>query len=319
MAEAAARGVPAKGTARKAAGLILGTAQLGAPYGSVVQTVAPSEREAIALVCTALNEGCGIDTARIYPDSERRVGLALATLRSDVRNSLAIVTKLDPLNEIADARTARVATRQSICASRRALGLERLPVLLLHRAEHRTAWGGAAWDELRILAERGAIGCLGASVQTVGELVDVLSDPDIRHIQLPLNPLDGRWAAAAVQSALAGRRDVVVHVRSVYLQGTLLRDAAAWPRVVDPGPYMSWLDTWSARLGRTRADLCLAYVRAQAWVDGTVIGAESMQQIDENIGLFARPPLTDAERAAMEGDRPAVPDTLVNPALWPRP
>ena len=38
---------------------------------------------------------------------------------------------------------------EDIEASRRALDRDQLPVLLLHRATHRTAWDGAVWDLLR--------------------------------------------------------------------------------------------------------------------------------------------------------------------------
>lgn len=282
------------------------------------RTVPPTEAEAIALVRHALEAGCGIDTARVYVNAERRVGLAITGLPTG--DDLPLVTKLSPLPGIApdDRAAARAAARASIQESRAALGLDRLPTVLLHRAEQRTAWDGAVWRELLELVRHRTIGILGASVQTVEELTAALADPDIRHVQLPLNPLDARWFTPPAAAAIAARPDVTIHVRSIYLQGILLRDAAAWPKVVSPTPLLAWLDGWAKRLGRSRAGLCLAYVRATDWVHGVVVGAENRGQLDDNLHLFAEAPLTRPERAAMDADRPTVPDTLVNPALWPR-
>ena len=66
------------------------------------------------------------------------------------------------------------------------------------------------------------------------------------------------------------------------------------------------------------ADLCLAYARGQDWIDGVVVGMETEAQLDANLRLFVRPPLTAQECEAMAQRLPRVPEQLLNPALWPR-
>src|SRR3546814_10145931 len=56
-----------------------------------------------------------------------------------------------------------------------------------------------------------------------------MDDPDIEHIQLPFNLLDGRWQRDGVPERLAGRPEITVHARSAFLQGVLLRAPAEWP------------------------------------------------------------------------------------------
>jgi aryl-alcohol dehydrogenase-like predicted oxidoreductase len=65
------------------------------------------------------------------------------------------------------------------------------------------------------------------------------------------------------------------------------------------------------------ADLCLAYVRGQDWIDGVVVGMETDDQLDSNLRLFTKSPLNAAECEAVARRIPHMPEQLLNPALWP--
>ena len=304
----------------KTASLALGTVQLGLPYGAANSTGLPSEAEAVAILRLAIEAGVTtIDTARAYGDAERRVGLACPAGASDVE----IVTKLDPLAHVppdAAAEIALAAARASLAASRQALRRHRLDALLLHRAQHRTAWGGAVWDLLRAERDSGAIGRIGVSVQTPAEALAALDDVDVGQLQLPFNLLDRRWHAEGVIDRLGARPDVVVHVRSVFLQGLLAGNAGRWPAMpgVDPSAILQSLAALTASLQRDGlADLCLAYVRGHGWIDGIVIGMETASQLEANLALFERAPLLCADIAATSAALQAVPEEFLDPARWP--
>jgi spore coat polysaccharide biosynthesis protein SpsF len=64
------------------------------------------------------------------------------------------------------------------------------------------------------------------------------------------------------------------------------------------------------------ADLCLAYARGQDWIDGVVVGMETEDQLDENLRLFVRAPLSAQDCAAIRRRIPRLPERLLNPALW---
>src|SRR5690348_3290015 len=126
------------------AGLVLGSVQLGLPYGIANRTGQPSRAAALRLVQKAAN--CGIaefDTARAYGESESRLGEALHG-----RKAVRTITKLSPLAELAPNASradVRAAVDRSIAESLAALKHGRLDCLLLHRAGHMTAFGGAVW------------------------------------------------------------------------------------------------------------------------------------------------------------------------------
>lgn len=301
--------------------LVLGTAQIGMDYGTVKLRVPPSEEEAIKIIHRAITAGVThLDTARVYGDSERRIGLAL---QGEWSARAKVITKLDPLREIPDG-AARSDVESAVCASIqrscRELGVKSLHAVLLHRARHRHAWGGAAWGALRALRADGVIAHLGVSVADPTEALDAATNRDVLFIQLPFNLLDFRWEQAGVPAALAKRPDIIVHARSVLLQGVLAEPKAeAWPKLpnLDVEEVIGWLQQQPARFGRVSAiDLCLAYVRAKDWIHGLVVGVESLAQIDGLLALFSHPELTAEAVSEIEQTRPQVPVALLNPALW---
>jgi spore coat polysaccharide biosynthesis protein SpsF len=301
--------------------LVVGSVQLGLAYGAANRTGKPSHGAALRLVHRAAEAGVTkFDTARAYGDSEDRLGEALVQ-RSNVR----ALTKLSPLNDLkqdASREDIRAAVDASIFASLEALRRDRLDCLLLHRASHMTDFGGAVWNRLIELLEEGTILSLGVSVQSPKEALNALACCDVQHIQLPFNILDWRWCQAGVIDRIRERAHLTVHARSVFLQGLLAsNDARVWPNIhgVDAPAILETIAVLTEEMGReSTADLCLAYARGQDWIDGVVVGMETEEQLDANLHLAARPPLTAGQCAVVEARVPHLPPQLLDPARWPR-
>jgi aryl-alcohol dehydrogenase-like predicted oxidoreductase len=301
--------------------LVVGSVQLGCAYGAANRTGKPSRALARRIVSRAVDAGVTqFDTARAYGDAEERLGEAL-----EGRKPVHIVTKLSPLTDLApnaSREAVREAVDRSIRESLDALRARRLDCLLLHRAGHMTAFNGAVWERLIEHLEEGTLLALGVSVQSPEEAHAVLERRDVRHIQLPFNLLDWRWRDAGVIDALAQKTRVTVHARSIYLQGLLAAgDASVWPRIdgVDAPRLVRWLQDCATAFGRRNAaDLALAYMRAQRWIDGVVIGMETLEQLDANLEHMAQPPLSGPDCARIEAERPRLPVTLLDPAQWPK-
>lgn len=301
--------------------LVAGTVQLGLAYGAANRTGKPTRETALKLVRRAVDAGIDkFDTARAYGDSEERIGEALSG-----KKSVRTITKLSPLDDVpphAIESVVRGRVERSIEESLVALRREKLDCVLLHRAQHRTAWNGAAWERLIEYLEEGTIVSLGVSVQSPSEALAALACADIQHIQLPFNILDWRWRAAGVVERLQERQGVTVHARSVFLQGLLAaRDPSIWPRL--PGfsaaSVVDWLDETTRAYERDSvADLCLAFVRGQEWIDGVVVGMETEDQLEANLKLSVLRPLGAEECAAIEASRPRVAAALLDPAQWPK-
>jgi aryl-alcohol dehydrogenase-like predicted oxidoreductase len=298
--------------------LTLGTAQLGMKYGIGNRTTQPRRGDAVYLVRLAISIGVKqLDTARAYGASESIVKEAFHGELTDAE----IITKLDPLADIPSdmaASAVRAAVDRSVEASCRELGLASLPVLLLHRWQHRRLWNQAVWYRLLELHAQGRIGILGASVYEPREAMEALQDREIRHLQLPMNLLDWRWRAADVPAALRSRPDVVVHARSAYLQGVLLLPHEVWPAMgYDAKVCVQRLKELAARFGREGiSDLCMAYLRAQPWITSVLTGCETVAQFEHTVGLFARPCLSKEQCEELETSLPRAPAELLNPSQW---
>ena len=306
---------------QQTAELVLGTAQLGLTYGAANRHGQPDENQARLILRAAANAGVRwIDTAAAYGCSEARIGAHLAD-----GSQCRVVTKLAPLDDLSDETAIAAVMRavdESVRRSCHRLRTDRLDALLLHRAHHLTWRDGAIWRRLKMLRDAGEIFDLGVSVYTPNEALAALAVPCVRHLQLPFNLLDWRWRQSGVIEAIAARSDITVHARSVYLQGLLAAGAhARWPTItgVDAAALTFTLLQLARELKRDSvADLCLAYARAQGWIDGVVVGMEHVSQLALNLALFKRPALTSDEVAFVEMALPRAPEQLLNPAQWPK-
>jgi aryl-alcohol dehydrogenase-like predicted oxidoreductase len=294
---------------RSPAELIVGSVQLGLAYGAANRTEKPSRETALRLIKRAADAGItAFDTARAYGDSEERLGEALNGRR------VRTITKLSPLAELkpdAPRAAVRAAVEASVGKPLSALKRQNLDCLLLHCAAHLTALDGATWHVLQTYLAAETIGSLGVSVQSPAE-ARALAAPQAQHLQLAFNLLDWRWHEAGVVDAIRDRTSLSVHARSVFLQGILAAgDAGVWHCLpqVDAPALLAWTDRSARAFGRANAaDLCLAYVRGQDWIDGVVVGMETVRR---------RPSLAPQDCAALEASRPRVPEPLLDPAPWP--
>lgn len=300
---------------------VLGTAQLGLPaYGRTNTVGRPEPSAAVQLIRTAITHGVDcLDTARAYEQAEKVVGEAIKPFGDRIE----IVTKLPALSDLPEEATSgqvRAAVDANVFRSCRELGRASLPVLLLHRWALRTSHRGLVWQRLRELKDEGVIGRLGVSVYSPEEAKAALNDEFIQHLQIPFNLLDHRWEAAGIDRLGVQRTDVVIHARSVLLQGILAAQPEFWPQIagVDASDFVERLEALARKLGRaTRADLCLAYARAKSWIHGLVVGVESAVQLADLLRLFQGQPLSAGEQEMVKRAFPSAPETLLNPSLWP--
>jgi aryl-alcohol dehydrogenase-like predicted oxidoreductase len=302
--------------------LVFGTAQLGGNYGIANTTGQPTPKECREMIETAIANGVVyLDTARVYGNSEEMIGQAL---KNGWKDRVKVITKLSPLDDVPrDATNSTLRTRvdASVFQSRTLLGVQKIDVLMLHRASHLFLCDGGVWQRLLELQASGVIGALGTSVQTPEELLQTLAIPEISFVQLPANILDWRWDAV-VPNILATKasRNLTVHVRSALLQGLLPSvNEEHWRRanVENAASVRDWLLNRAAACQRANvADICLSYVNALAWADGITTGMENMGQLIENIEYLNHPPLRADQVTAIRNTRPKLSEATLNPALW---
>lgn len=306
---------------RIASRLTLGGVQFGVAYGVANTHGCPDDDELNQMLELAVDAGVTtIDTARAYGQSESRIG---HWLQSRQESRLRVITKLDVLNTLPpDAPQAwvRAAVEASVFQSLAALRTTRIDTLLLHRWSHHADWSGEAWKCLLGLRDAGVISALGCSVNSPEQAIEALSDPDIVHVQCPVNLLDQRWRAPAWTAAIQARPDVTIHARSVLLQGLVTLPVERWPVFggsCNAAELLARLDDLAQRCEReSRIDLCMAYVASLPWVRSLVMGVETGAQLRENLRLIARPALTATQRDLVHETLPALPLKLLDPSQW---
>ena len=161
----------------------------------------------------------------------------------------------------------------------------------------------------------------GVSIQTPDELVQALKLDDLTFIQMPFNLLDYRWDELTDLIQVAKKhKKITVHVRSTLLQGLLINhNAEIWKQahLNNTEDIFSWLEKYRKAFScEDITDLCLRYVRGIPWIDGIVVGMESLEQLQANIHYFSTPALTTKQRQIMISSRPFICDKALNPSQW---
>ncbi len=290
--------------------LALGTVQWGLPYGIANRTGQPDEAEVARILARARGAGVRVlDTARAYGESEAVIGRLVGA-----DPWWTVVTKLPPLAAQKDDDLVSEASRH-LDASHAALRRGRLDVVLLHEASDRHRGHGAPWRELCRRRSAGQIGGLGVSACSAEQALDALDDPEVTSMQVAFNVLDSRLVRRGV-FAKAERRGVQLFLRSVYLQGVAHMDRAALPAHLQGlAPTLAAIESWASARRLTRAEAFLLFAR-EARPDTVVLGCETLAQLEDNLRVWSlpSPPALRDELSALV---PELPESLLNPAMWP--
>jgi aryl-alcohol dehydrogenase-like predicted oxidoreductase len=279
--------------------VVLGTVQLGLPYGRQLGTALMPMEQAWAILDTAWSLGIrAFDTAEVYGDAVMRLGYWLDARR--YRPEAEIITKIAPSPE-------RDFGARSLAAVRPFAGVRRLTVLS-HGVVHgeQLAQARAAIPDPRVV--------LGQSVYTAEEVTAAVSDARVTRIQAPGNVFDQRALVAR------GASRCPLDLRSVFLQGLLL-DAPelAEARVAGAGALASAVIRAAKHAGAAREALLIAALLRKARpADRVVIGVDDPVQL-ESLGGLARLEVAQVSafvRRVCEEVPGPLDESLLDPRQW---
>lgn len=260
--------------------LALGTVQFGLDYGiSNPDGKVPTDGVA-QILHRALDHGVAVlDTAYAYGDSENVLGQCLSSFSKMDSDRFRVVSKYPPGDRPAVAEILRESLDQ--------LGLDHLYGYLFHSLDtYREK--PERWAEMCVLREQGLVKKVGFSLYQPQDALALLAElsgnnQQIDLVQVPFSVLDQRWSEA--WSALKGA-GVEVHVRSVFLQGLVFREAAGLdPHFSGAFPSLNKLRELAAESGLSVAALCLGFALAQPEIDQVVMGVANLNQFEENVRL----------------------------------
>jgi aryl-alcohol dehydrogenase-like predicted oxidoreductase len=293
--------------------MMLGTVQFGLPYGIANRTGQPQPAEVVRIVGAAVEGGVTcFDTAAAYGTSEEVLGRALQELK--LSSSVTVVTKVRPISDEAfgDPAAARREIAKSIEQSRKKLQLDCLPVVLFHREQD------AAYLEMLFeLRDRGWLAQVGVSCDNQpGRAVQFSQSQQVDALQIPASLVDRRHALAGSFDS-ADCHGVAVFVRSVFLQGLLLLPDANIAESLRPViPVRAALTSLAFDSGMSLRELAVRFVLTLPGVTSVITGVETVDQVRDNLHLFAAGPLSpELWQAVMHLDV-LLPEKIITPSRW---
>lgn len=288
--------------------LVLGTVQLGLPYGIANRTGQPSSESARAILDTAY--ACSIrvlDTAQAYGNSEAIIG---QYRRAHPEQHFHVVSKLDPALDHLDSAVVTDAVRHSVSRTGGPLA-----GIMLHDPSKLAYWKSGVGRNLLKCQECGLVEALGVSVYTPQEFERAVEIAEIRMIQAPFSALDQRLRRSGLLDRAIHERKLVF-LRSIFLQGLLLMD----PEHLSEHLQFARKDLaeWHELCRAHRVSPAIAalkYVHAVAPACGLVVGCERPEQVQANVDMLRTAPLTDACVRDIDTLRTSE-QRMLNPSLW---
>ncbi len=258
--------------------LIIGTANFGLRYG-IANDKKLGREEIFSILDCACSLGIqGIDTARAYGDAENIIGEFFAK-RGKV---FKVINKLAG-REYASAKEVE----DEVYGSMKALQVPFIDVFLLHSFDSYKNYGHIILPVLRSLVRDNIIGSFGVSVYHPAEVAEISrADTDSPAIEFPLNLFDQRFSGDPVMQKLRNRGSLLF-ARSVFLQGLFfLSEAALCGKFEQVRGKVREIGELSSANGIRPECLALLFAASKPWVDGVVVGIDSVKQLISNHECF---------------------------------
>jgi len=276
--------------------LALGTVQFGLDYGVANHTGQVKAGEARRILdYSKKNKIKTLDTASAYGESERVLGEIGV-------NDYEIITKTSSLTnnvqEVVD----------NLYKSLDNLKTNRVEGLLIHdTCDVQNKWFDDLFGKLRVLQNEGLIGKIGFSTYMPEQIDFLLRNFEFELIQLPFNVFDVRLLDGGQLNKLQ-IKGVVVHARSVFLQGLLVNFDNL------PDYFRVWekqFQEYQSIVSESRLSLleyALNFVLNIPQIDKVLVGVTSESQLNEIVNAVKSLPKLKAY--------PVDDINLLNPSLW---
>lgn len=295
--------------------LVLGTAQLGMPYGIANKDGQPDSNQVAEILNLSVeNNLLTWDTAPVYGNSEEAIGRYIAKHKC----TPVICTKLPSLSKSTinrnDLSAIHAFVNRNLQATLSALGLASIDTYYIHDENDLEFGNGNMLQVFSELKASGLINRAGISVYTPEIALSALAIEFFDAIQVPYNLFDRRFQPIM---ASAKEQGMAVHVRSIFLQGLFFLDEDSVTKKVPSAlPFVAKLHELVQAINSTTDKLAMGYVKANPNVSHLLVGVEKLSQLQTNINLFSLPPLETSLQMELENLFMDIPVSVVNPALW---
>jgi aryl-alcohol dehydrogenase-like predicted oxidoreductase len=285
--------------------LALGTVQFGIDYGinSTKGKVKPEEIKKILNYALLKNIDL-LDTALTYGNSEKILG------KVNVSN-FNVITKTRSFENLKINDNEMNLLNSDFHYSLENLKQNNIYALLVHNADDLIKPGAEKlFQQLQKLKQSKKIIKIGVSVYNYIQLKFILDNFDIDLVQLPFNILDRRMINNGMFTELK-KRDIDIHVRSIFLQGLLLMSQQNRPNKFNrwSGLWKIWHE-WLNDNGITALEATVRYSLSIKEISRVIVGVDTKDQLEQIM-------------IASNGTLPKIPSELytndvdlLNPSNW---
>ena len=261
----------------------LGTAQFGLNYGiSNIAGKTPREEVEKILSISQKENIKFLDTAFSYGTSEKLLG---EILKGNEYFSIISKTPSIRSKSITKADLNKVRKRFDITCNN--LHVRALYGILFHNASDLLFdSNGDLYHEVIKLKNAGYVQKIGVSIYPEDDVISIISRFNIDLIQAPLNVFDQRLLSSGILDECK-KRNIEIHVRSLFLQGLLLMPFEKVPAFFNPiKQNISRYHDFCKESSLTLIEGAYCFARSIDLADVLIIGVNNSDQLRMNIDAF---------------------------------
>ncbi len=262
----------------------LGTVQFGLDYGF---TKRKTQDEVNSILQTANDNGITlIDTAREYGDSEEKIG----NFMDNFNSNFVIATKLRLIDDLNNLNYTNLKNNiyNSVEESLDKLQLNKIPILQLHQTVDEIYKNDDFWVVIKQLKEDNLIDLFGVSVYELPETKYMLENQgdSIDFFQIPYNIFDRRFED--IQKQL-DENNIGLISRSTFLKGIIPCAIEDVPKGLEEiKPFKEELFKVANECNVSVADLASVFVYYNDFINSTILGVDSPEELESNIKSINR-------------------------------
>lgn len=252
--------------------MIIGTVQFGLDYGVNSTTAQKVTQQACnEILDTAAANGIYLlDTAEAYGDAIEKI----ANYHNESKNKFEIISKFLAHNNIINPLTDSLQRMVIDCYH----------TILAHKSED-LFYNADVQRDLTAMKSEGLTKYIGVSIYTNEEFKQAIESKYVDVIQFPYNLLDNikKRGKLMEQAKQAGK---ILHARSAYLQGMLLKDFPLPEKLRPLEVYLQKVKDICKQNDISVTALCLEYTFSNRLIDNVIIGQHKAVQLSANIEMI---------------------------------
>ncbi len=256
--------------------IVLGTVQLGMPYGINNALGKPNEKECIEILNEAFASGIRtLDTARAYGSALQIIG----NYHKSSSNKFKVINKFH-------ANSAQLSTDVQVELDELQIG--QFEAYLFHSFSDFRNADSQLIKELIDLKKKALFSKIGVSVYGNEQFEMAIQNDVIDMIQFPYNLFDNA-SKRGDMIRLAKSRGKELHVRSVFLQGLFFMEENTLPEKMKAfGPYLRRIKLLAQNESISMQELAISYALNTEGIDKVLIGVDSLNQLRTNLQVITK-------------------------------